>query len=104
MTKPKRIQRKRTRGWKSPEGVKYVGRPGPFGNPFSAKAYGAECAVHMFRLWLTGDSCGNSQRYRLELLRRLPELRGRDLSCWCREDSPHCHADVLLALANKEAE
>lgn len=30
---------------------------------------------------------------------RLPELRGRDLACWCPPGSP-CHADVLLELAN----
>ena len=31
---PKRIQRKRTKGWKMPEGAVYVGRPTVFGNPF----------------------------------------------------------------------
>jgi len=35
-----------------------------------------------------------------ELLAALPELRGKDLVCWC---SPlPCHADVLLELANAE--
>jgi hypothetical protein len=28
----------------------------------------------------------------------LPELRGKDLVCWCAPDA--CHADVLLELAN----
>jgi hypothetical protein len=43
-------------------------------------------------------------RYREELLRQselmaaLPELRGKDLVCWCAPDA--CHADVLLELAN----
>jgi hypothetical protein len=32
--KPKRIQRKRTKGWKMPENTVMVGRPGKFGNPF----------------------------------------------------------------------
>lgn len=31
---PKRIQRKRTKGWRMPEGAVYVGRPTKFGNPF----------------------------------------------------------------------
>jgi hypothetical protein len=31
---PKRIQRKRTKGWKIPEGAVYVGRPTIYGNPF----------------------------------------------------------------------
>lgn len=32
---PKRIQRKRTKGWKMPEGTVYVGRPTQWGNPFA---------------------------------------------------------------------
>jgi hypothetical protein len=35
------------------------------------------------------------------ILNRLPELRGKNLACWCKPGSP-CHADVLLDLANKE--
>jgi hypothetical protein len=31
------------------------------------------------------------------------ELGGRNLACWCKPDQP-CHADVLLKLANSEAE
>ncbi len=31
---PQRIQRKRTKGWKMPQGAKYVGRPTVWGNPF----------------------------------------------------------------------
>lgn len=34
MTAPKRIQRKRTKGWRMPEGAVYVGRPTKWGNPF----------------------------------------------------------------------
>ena len=30
---------------------------------------------------------------------RIPELRGKNLACWCPLDQP-CHADVLLELAN----
>jgi hypothetical protein len=33
-----------------------------------------------------------------ELISALPELRGRDLVCWCA--LLPCHADVLLELAN----
>lgn len=32
---PQRIQRRRTPGWRMPEGAVYVGRPGRFGNPFA---------------------------------------------------------------------
>ena len=31
---PKRIQRKRTRGWRAKAGALYVGRPTKWGNPF----------------------------------------------------------------------
>ncbi len=37
---------------------------------------------------------------RTELVRRLPELRGWNLACWCGLDRP-CHVDVLLELANR---
>lgn len=41
MTVAERIQRKRTKGWRMPEGAVYVGRPTVFGNPF--KAYKCDC-------------------------------------------------------------
>lgn len=34
MSAPKRIQRKRTKGWRMPEGAVYVGRGSKWGNPF----------------------------------------------------------------------
>ena len=34
------------------------------------------------------------------ILARLPELRGKNLACWCKPGTP-CHTDVLLELANK---
>lgn len=33
----KRIQRKRSKGWKSPQNTVYVGRPTVWGNPFSVR-------------------------------------------------------------------
>lgn len=35
MSEPKRIQRKRTKGWRMPEGAVYVGRGSKWGNPFA---------------------------------------------------------------------
>lgn len=35
---PKRIQRKRTKGWRMPENTVYVGRPSKWGNPFKLVA------------------------------------------------------------------
>lgn len=34
MAMPERIQRRRTRGWRMPQGAVYVGRPSRWGNPF----------------------------------------------------------------------
>lgn len=42
-------------------------------------------------------------RTRNEIVRRLPDLRGKNLACWCALDRP-CHADVLLDLANRPME
>jgi hypothetical protein len=111
--KPQRIQRRRAKGWRMPEGAVYVGRPGVFGNPFQHPD--KALAVRLFRCWLTGSMrsldliddrfrciCGKQLLiYRRDHLRRygLPALRGKDLACWCRLGQP-CHADVLLELAN----
>ena len=34
----------------------------------------------------------------LGLLADLPELRGKDLVCWCAPE--RCHGDILIELAN----
>lgn len=36
---PTRIQRRRTKGWRMPEGAVYVGRPTKWGNPFVVGEY-----------------------------------------------------------------
>jgi len=100
---PKRIQRKRTKGWRAPAGAVSVGRPGPWGNPFvigkpKPAAWGnreiietAREAIDLYRAWLAVDPNKRNS------IRR--ELRGKDLMCWCRLDQV-CHADVLLEIAN----
>lgn len=110
MSTPKRIQRKRTKGWRMPEGAVYVGRPTIWGNPWSAGqlvmidwpdlAVGdgsrvvrelvatPQLAVELYRIAFTPDA-----------REACTELAGRDLACWCPLDRP-CHADVLLELAN----
>lgn len=110
---PKRIQRKRTKGWRMPEGAVSVCRPGPFGNPFTMKdaaeaGYSRRDVVTAFRDWLAGNpwACPSHDTYearRQTILRRLSELRRKDLACFCPLDEP-CHADVLLELANREKE
>lgn len=117
MSSPKRIQRRRTAGWRMPEGAVYVGRPSKWGNPFTVQGAiehgyadtteeGRAVAAEAFLDWLHGDmwAAGSGPEWndrRLRMLAELDELAGRDLVCWCPLSSP-CHANVLLALANGE--
>lgn len=103
MTTPRRIQRKRTRGWRMPAGAVYVGRPTKWGNPYRIGHYPltAQRAVDLYRRWLAGEQTGARRPPSAEFLEAIrTELRGRDLVCWCPLDRP-CHADVLLELANR---
>lgn len=107
MSAPKRIQRKRNKGWRMPEGAVYVGRGSTWGNPwrvgdrlmtYTGPINGAQrgqefvitadLAVALYRAAFTADAA-----------EARATLAGRDLACWCPLDSP-CHADVLLELAN----
>jgi hypothetical protein len=97
---PKRIHRRRSKGWRMPGGAIYVGRPTIWGNPFLVSDYGQQKAVDLFRDWLNGLDPETRPEQRKRLLESIQELRGKDLVCWCRPDQP-CHADVLLELANK---
>ena len=121
---PNRIQRKRTQGWRKPEGAVYVGRGSRWGNPYAVVRQGDGLygipgpidglgawatftherdaradAVVLFRGWL-------AERPKL-IDRARAELRGRDLMCWCPLPEPgepdHCHAAVLLKIANAAA-
>ncbi|MCX5522633.1 DUF4326 domain-containing protein [Streptomyces bobili] len=118
-TRPRRIQRQRTKGWRKPEGAVYVGRGSRWGNPFTL-APAASQRGGLLDMWAVehkgrrlgrwDDSAGAradaADRYARWI--REPEqaalveaahteLAGLDLMCWCPEDEP-CHADVLLAL------
>lgn len=131
---PKRIQRKRTKGWRMPDGAISVTRPGPYGNPFKptmfTERHGGELcvvfdqdypvigvitcaaeAVDLFSCYAVGLSINNPNI--------LVPLAGKDLACWCRLCEQHkdglpvgetcskcepCHADIWLRLANPELE
>ena len=116
MNQPHRLQRRRTRGWRMPEGAVSVCRPGKFGNPFTKEAaiesgYATEetwreFVVECFRDWIGPSQSGRdwwqgaeSDRRRKAIIEGLPELRGKNLVCWCSPDQP-CHASVLLEIAN----
>lgn len=118
----RRIQLRRTKGWRKPEGAIVVSRPTRWGNPNDWRrdqpAYGPK--------WLAdGELNDDPRRYSDDERRQwsvdhyrtgieqgwtgyptLDEIRehlaGHDLACWCPPGSP-CHADVLLRLANPDA-
>lgn len=113
MSTPVRIQRKRIKGWRAPEGAVYVGRGSRWGNPFvvrdkdildrsgmtlwwgfpTVEAASAH-AVKAFR-WQV-ENHPTVTGFSVEDVRR--DLAGRDLMCWCEESAP-CHADALVAMA-----
>ena len=126
---PQRIQRKRTKGWRMPEGAVYVGRPTQWGNPFipgeQCQLWHKDCSQDarpgdMYRDWfMVTDqlnavrlfrSCIDPDDHRwTDMLPGVPDLNnvraqlaGRDLACWCKLSDP-CHADVLLEFANGAA-
>ncbi|MBC2741564.1 MAG: DUF4326 domain-containing protein [Desulfosarcina sp.] len=98
---PKRIQRKRIKGWRMPPNTVYVGRGSKWGNPHRVDEYRFEsidqCRNAARRDWRHDLECG-SLPYSTEDIQR--DLRGKNLACWCPLNS-YCHADDLLELANK---
>ena len=103
MNEPKRIQRKRTRGWRLPPDTICVSRPGKWGNPFHLHEHQSRAnAVSLFGQWLNNpvSSPPDLAFARERILNDLHEPRGKNLACWCREGEC-CHADVLLMMANR---
>jgi hypothetical protein len=125
MIQPVRLQLSRRKGFNlqahshSTNGLSAVNcaRPSLWGNPFTIKGcreagfvgtdaeIAARC-VEAFRVWIDTPywrenwAGEESERARNSVLKRLEELRGKNLSCWCGLDMP-CHADVLLEIANR---
>lgn len=116
---PKRIQLRRTKGWRKPADAIVVSRPSKWGNPFTVEAAieagyvqqdGPDARaflVQCFKDWLANSPFGEtwwmgpeSDLRRDAILANIRELRGKDLCCWCAADRP-CHADILLELANR---
>jgi hypothetical protein len=94
---PHRIQLRRTRGWRKPDGAVVVSRPSRWGNPHPFREPTAEERARVVAL-CRADLENGRLDYTVDDVRR--ELAGRDLACWCPLDHP-CHADVLLEVANR---
>ena len=127
-TTPRRIQRRRTRGWTTPLDTQgrraiYVGRPTLYGNPFQVAHIGKAWIVFVDAAdGVTGRNVAEVSDERDARQRAVDEFRamlrtpggseqaeffaqqlhGRDLTCWCPEQMP-CHADVLIELASTPA-
>lgn len=104
-TQLKRIQCKRTKGWRMPSNTVYVGSPTIFANPFIGNF-----PAYLYKRWLAGSI--NRRQFTLKarrphilhhdrkrILDSLDRLRGKNLACCCKPDD-YCHADVLLEVAN----
>jgi len=111
---PDRIQIRRTKGWRMPPNTVKVDRSTQWGNPFTVAdaisvahvrpENAAQFVVNCFVDWLRGDRQNwlgaESDKAAAAILARMPDLRGKNLACWCKPGDP-CHADVLLDLANQ---
>jgi len=69
----------------------YIGRPGPFGNPFEiGKDGNREEVVTQYAEWVLTQP---------ELLATIKtKLKGKTLGCWCAPQL--CHGDILVELTN----
>jgi len=79
--------------WTNPDAQKqvYIGRPSKWGNPFVIGKDGNRAGViAKYADWIKTQP---------ELLRALPEIRGKTLVCFCKPLA--CHGDVLAKLADE---
>tara|TARA_B100001996_G_C18600215_1_gene569539 strand:- start:405 stop:701 length:297 start_codon:yes stop_codon:yes gene_type:complete len=73
-------------GWKLPQSI--------WANPFTVKQCGSvEKACEKYEEWI---------RTQPKLMKRLPELKGKVLGCWCKPGP--CHGDVLVRLLDEVPE
>lgn len=100
---PKRIQRRRVKGYRLPSNAVSIARPSLLGNPFPfTPSEDRGAAIQKFRDWLDGkldDQYLELVERRFAVLAALPALRGKDVACFCAEGLP-CHGDVYIELAN----
>jgi hypothetical protein len=123
--KVKRIQRKRTKGWRMPENTKCVNRGTKWGNPIklmNGQIYidagyrrtildkwvwlmngDVDDVISLYEdLWSGVSRLDFDMEHWVEKFKQLDlsDLKGKNLACFCSTETP-CHGDVLLKLANK---
>ena len=99
--KPRRIQLRRTKGWRMPENTVKVDRSTKWGNPFIpgepiTHQPGQVVRDKRHSVSLYAESAPKDEKL---IAAAKAELRGKNLACWCPLSEP-CHADELLKLAN----
>ena len=101
MSKPIRIQLRRTKGWRMPPNTVKVDRTTKWGNPFKVgQGASPKICVERFREWVLSNLWTFPNKWEIH-----EQLRGKNLACWCPlidKDGKlvPCHADVLLKIAN----
>jgi hypothetical protein len=106
---PERIQLRRTKGYRKPEGAVVVSRPSKWGNPYLLGDVWPrfpsltleQCAGFVVNEFRDLIRIADGRYPSVEEIRA--ELAGKDLACWCPLGGP-CHADVLLEIAHGEGE
>lgn len=124
MTRPVRLQLSRAKGFNLQDHSRAVNgldamkvdRSTKWGNPFLVvnDPYDRASVVTRFRRCLTQQPTllrhklltitrgmeGRGEGHFARMRAALPEIRGKNLACWCKPGEP-CHADVLLEIANR---
>ncbi|HYT25922.1 MAG TPA: DUF4326 domain-containing protein [Actinomycetota bacterium] len=90
---PRRVQLRRTNGWRKPPDAVVISRPSKWGNPYRVSEHGLLGALALYRRHLT------EHPELAEAARR--ELAGKTLACWCRPDQP-CHGDILFEVLEQD--
>jgi len=119
---PVRVQRRRTKGWKTPPNTVYAGRPGEWGNRYvigesfehvDGATVTVRDAAHAVQLW---EEWFAYQDRHFHVNRQAQSIiGGSNLSCWCAlcpkhaagkpfdvecADCAPCHTDPLGRIAN----
>ena len=89
----KRIQLKRTKGWRLPDNTVNVTRTSVYGNPYKIGLFTRDEVLTQYKEYL-------SNKLRLNPY-FLDSLIGKVLACWCRLDQ-ECHADIILQELSKK--
>ena len=82
-----------------PKDAVYVGRPTEYGNPYViGKDGNRDEVIDKYKRYANDRFIDHHD----DFAHRVMYLKGKDLVCWCAPKP--CHADILLELANSDAD